>query len=233
MAAWIVLHTVVRCPIENYLQVCTDMLDDAVLPDGRRRRGAASRQAILDAAAALITRNGVSGLTHRAVAEQAGVPLARVSYHFPTVDDLMVAATARYLEQFDERLAAMATAAVRQGRPMVEACTDFLAELIGDGAQEFLAVVEVRLALHRRGRVVDDDRVLEVVRGFGATEAQVGSIVASLFGFAVLAATTDAPVPRELVRTHVQAVFVGTALLDDTVLPTHTAPPTPTVKEPT
>jgi AcrR family transcriptional regulator len=189
------------------------MLDDSGAPDGRRQRGAASRRVILDAAAALITRNGVGGLTHRSVAEQAGVPLARVGYHFPTVDDLMVAATARYLEQFDERLAAMATSAVHDGRPMVEACTDFLAELIGEGAQEFLAVVEVRLALHRRGRVVDDDRVLEVVRGFGASEEQVGSIVASLFGFAVLAATTDAPVPRELVRAHVQAVFAGTALL--------------------
>jgi hypothetical protein len=85
---------------------------------------------------------------------------------------------------------------VRDGRPMVEACTDFMTELIGDGAREFLAVVEVRLALHRRGLVVDDDdRVLEVVRGFGAAEEQVGSIVASLFGFAVLAATTDAPGP--------------------------------------
>ncbi len=188
------------------------------MPDGRRQRGAASRRVILDAASQLITREGVGGLTHRAVAEQAGVPLARVGYHFPTIDDLMVAATARYLELFDERLAAMAAAAVRDGRPMVEACTDFMAELIGDGAQEFLAVVEVRLALHRRGRVVDDDRVLEVVRGFGAAEEQVGSIVASLFGFAVLAATTDAPVPRELVRAHVQAVFTSSTLLAETTV---------------
>jgi AcrR family transcriptional regulator len=201
------------------------MLETPTQTDGRRQRGAASRRVILDAASQLITRDGVGGLTHRAVAEQAGVPLARVGYHFPTIDDLMVAATARYLEQFDERLATMAASAVREGRPMVEACTDFLCELIGDGAQEFLAVVEVRLALHRRGRVVDDDRVLEVVRGFGASEAQVGSIVASLFGFAVLAATTDAPVPRELVRAHVHAVFAGTTAIVD---PSLTAAPTTT-----
>lgn len=190
------------------------MLDGPETPDGRRERGAASRRRILDAAATLITRDGVRGLTHRAVAEEAGVPLARVGYHFSTVDDLMVAATSRYLERFDERLANMAESALSEGRPMVEACTDFLAELIGDGSQEFLAVVEVRLALHRRGRVVDDDRVLEVVRAFGASDDQVGSIVASLFGFAVLAATTDVPVPRELVRSHVEAVFAGTKLLD-------------------
>lgn len=204
------------------------MLEGSAAADGRRRRGETSRRVILDAASDLITRDGVGGLTHRAVAEQAGVPLARVGYHFPTIDDLMVAATARYLEQFDERLGTMATAAVREGRPMVEACTDFLTELIGDGAQEFLAVVEVRLALHRRGRVVDDDRVLEVVRGFGASEEQVGSIVASLFGFAVLAATTDAPVPRELVRAHVHAVFAGTTVL---VEPSHTDAPTTTTTQ--
>lgn len=209
------------------------MLEGSAAADGRRRRGETSRRVILDAASDLITRDGVGGLTHRAVAEQAGVPLARVGYHFPTIDDLMVAATARYLQQFDERLGTMATAAVREGRPMVEACTDFLTELIGDGAQEFLAVVEVRLALHRRGRVVDDDRVLEVVRGFGASEEQVGSIVASLFGFAVLAATTDAPVPRELVRAHVHAVFAGTTVLVEPSL-TH-APTTTTTpaEEPT
>ena len=34
----------------------------------------------------------VGALTHRSVARAAGVPLARVSYHYPRVDDLLVAA---------------------------------------------------------------------------------------------------------------------------------------------
>lgn len=188
---------------------------EGVAEDGRRRRGEASRRSILDAATTVIVRDGVDGLTHRAVAEEAGVPLARVSYHFPTIEDLMVSATARYLEDFDERLASMATEAVATGASMVEACTDFLAELIGPGAQEFLAVVEVRLALHRRGRVVDDRRVLDVIRSFGASEDRVGAIVASLFGFAVLAATTDNPVPRDLIRAHVRGLLDGAVATPD------------------
>ncbi|HKY14302.1 MAG TPA: TetR family transcriptional regulator [Microthrixaceae bacterium] len=179
--------------------------------DGRRERGVASRHRILTAASVVIVETGVGGLTHRAVAEHAGVPLARVSYHFPTVEDLMVAATSRYLDDFDERLTRMASAAVADGRPLIDACTDFLEELVGLGAREFLAMVEVRLALHRRGRVADDQHVLRVVRSFGVTDEIAGSVVASLFGFAVLAATTDTVIPRALIRTHVGAVLEGRA----------------------
>ncbi len=187
-------------------------VDEAAPLDGRRIRGAESRRRILAAASAVIVEDGVGGLSHRAVAEHAGVPLARVSYHFPTVADLMIEATAVYLDQFDARLASMAASAVASGRPLVEACTDFLVELIGPGAREFLAMVEVRLALHRRGLVADDsDSIVKVLRGFGAAEQQIAPIVASLFGFALLAATTDTPIPREAVHAHVRAVFEGAA----------------------
>ncbi|MEI2698234.1 MAG: hypothetical protein V9E94_07760 [Microthrixaceae bacterium] len=187
-------------------------MDEAAPLDGRRVRGAESRRTILAAASAVIVEDGVGGLSHRVVAERAGVPLARVGYHFPTVDDLMIAATARYLDEFDERLASMAASAVASGRPLAEACADFLEELIGPGAREFLAMVEVRLALHRRGLVVDDtDSIVKVLRGFGAREQQIAPVVASLFGFALLAATTDTPVPRQVVKNHVHVVFEGAA----------------------
>ena len=177
--------------------------------DGRRERGTVSRQRILAAASDVIVEAGVGGLTHRAVAERADVPLARVSYHFPTVEDLMVAATSRYLDDFDERLSRMASAAVADGQPLVEACTDFLEELVGVAAPEFLAMVEIRLALHRRGRVVDGEHVLGVVQSFGVADEVAGSVVASLFGFAVLAATTATAVPRSLIRSHVSGVLEG------------------------
>lgn len=177
--------------------------------DGRRERGEASRRAILAAASAVIVDVGVGGLTHRAVAERAGVPLARVSYHFPTVDDLLAAATANYLDDFDRRLVDMATVTISQGRDVLDACTDFLQELVGPGAAEFLAVVEIRLALHRRDKVVDDRHVIGVMRSFGLDEDVAGSVLSSLFGFAVLVATTDATVTRDQIRTHVRTVLDG------------------------
>lgn len=177
--------------------------------DGRRQRGDASRRALLDAATRVIVDDGVGALTYRAVAQAAGVPLARVSYHFPRIDDLLVAAATDYLEAFDRRLRASATRSLAARRSIVEVITDFLHELVTDGSAEFLAMVEVRLALHRRGRAVDDVGIVEVVRSFGADEARAHAVVGAMFGFAVLAASSPEPVTRTQVRAYVRSVLGG------------------------
>lgn len=157
----------------------------------------------------MIAESGVAGVTHRLVSERAGVPLARVSYHFPTIQALLSAATTRYLADFDRRLTSMAAEALAESRPLDQAAAEFLTGLITDEPDELLAMVEVRLALHRRGLVVDDDRLVATLSTFGLPPDPAGSIVASLFGFAFLAATTDAPVTYATVYAHVQTVFRG------------------------
>ena len=178
-------------------------------PDGRRRRGDASRRVILDAATAQIVESGVHTLTHRTVAEAAGVPLARVSYHFPRIDDLLIAAATQYLESFDAHLREMAERARAGERSIVDACTDVLHELVTTGAPDFLGMVEVRLALARRNRTVDDTGIVAVIRSFGADEPRAMGIVAAMFGFAVLAAAEPSPVERDVVRGYVQNVLEG------------------------
>jgi AcrR family transcriptional regulator len=187
------------------------LVDTEAATDGRRQRGDASRRAILAAASQVIVDDGVDALTHRSVAEAAGVPLARVSYHYPKVDDLMVAAATQYLEAFDDRLRATAEGARAGERSLVDACTEFLFELVTARSREFLGMVEVRLALHRRGRSVDDVGVLGVVRSFGADDRRAVSIVAAMFGFAVLAATAPEPVTRAQVHTYVGSILEGSA----------------------
>ncbi len=190
--------------------MCSDMLIDTVgETDGRRQRGDASRRAILAAASQVIVEDGVDALTHRSVAEAAGVPLARVSYHYPRVEDLMVAAATQYLEVFDDRLRSLAEGARGGRRSMVEACTDFLLELVTERSAEFLSTLEVRLALHRRGRSVDDVGVVAFIRSFGADEDKALSITAAMFGFAVLAATAPEPVTRTQVRAYVRSILGG------------------------
>ncbi|MEU6081806.1 TetR family transcriptional regulator [Streptomyces sp. NPDC047108] len=53
-------------------------------PDRRRR--------IIDAAIRVVERRGLDGLSHRTVAAEADVPLGSTTYHFATLDDLLVAA---------------------------------------------------------------------------------------------------------------------------------------------
>jgi AcrR family transcriptional regulator len=175
--------------------------------DGRRLRGETSRARILEGATAVISRDGLGALTHRAAADEAGVPLARVAYHFPKIDDLLEAAATEYLSAFDLRLAGMAAEAVAGRRSMVEACTDFVLDIITTGASEFLAMVEVRVALARRGRTVGATGTIEILGAFGLDPGRAASIVASLFGFAVLAATEPTPIPRSSVKAYVGTVL--------------------------
>jgi DNA-binding transcriptional regulator YbjK len=60
--------------------------------DGRRARGEQRRNELLAATLAVIERDGVAGVSHRRVAAVADVSVASITYHFPTLDDLLVAA---------------------------------------------------------------------------------------------------------------------------------------------
>jgi len=59
----------------------------ASTPKGERRR-----QALVEAAAALLADGGFDAVRHRAVAERAGLPLASTTYYFRSLDELVSAA---------------------------------------------------------------------------------------------------------------------------------------------
>jgi DNA-binding transcriptional regulator YbjK len=67
-------------------------LNDATAPiDGRVARGQERRDEIARAVIDVVAAHGLRGLTHRRVAEAASVPLGSTTYHFETLDDLMLA----------------------------------------------------------------------------------------------------------------------------------------------
>ncbi len=59
----------------------------AATPKGERRR-----QALVEAASALLVEGGFDAIRHRAVAERAGLPLASTTYYFDSLDELITAA---------------------------------------------------------------------------------------------------------------------------------------------
>jgi DNA-binding transcriptional regulator YbjK len=59
----------------------------ASTPKGERRR-----QALVEAASALLVEGGFDTVRHRAVAERAGLPLASTTYYFDSLDELIIAA---------------------------------------------------------------------------------------------------------------------------------------------
>ncbi|MER5971439.1 TetR family transcriptional regulator [Streptomyces sp. NPDC002055] len=65
-----------------------------------RRYDPERRQRIIDAAIRVVGRAGIAGLSHRSVAAEADVPLGSTTYHFKTLDDLLVAALRQTNEGF-------------------------------------------------------------------------------------------------------------------------------------
>ncbi|MFE9447528.1 TetR/AcrR family transcriptional regulator [Streptomyces sp. NPDC006739] len=70
-----------------------------------RRYDPERRQRIIDAAIRVVGDKGIAGLTHRSAAAAADVPLGSTTYHFATLDELLVAALRQASEGFGKVLA--------------------------------------------------------------------------------------------------------------------------------
>jgi TetR/AcrR family transcriptional regulator, regulator of biofilm formation and stress response len=73
-------------------------------PSPARPRGAARREALLDAVLRIVAEVGADAVTHRRVAEVAELPLASTTYWFESKEHLLTAALERAAERDIERL---------------------------------------------------------------------------------------------------------------------------------
>jgi DNA-binding transcriptional regulator YbjK len=71
-----------------------------------RRHDPERRQRIIDAAIRVVGEKGLAGLSHRSAAAAADVPLGSTTYHFKSLDELMVAALRQASEGFAKAVAA-------------------------------------------------------------------------------------------------------------------------------
>lgn len=62
-------------------------------------KGEVRREALLEATLRVLAREGAAGVTHRAVAAEAGVPLSSATYYFASLDDLFLSALRRATQQ--------------------------------------------------------------------------------------------------------------------------------------
>ncbi|RKT04040.1 TetR family transcriptional regulator [Streptomyces sp. 3211.6] len=90
-----------------------------------RRYDPGRRQRIIDAAIRVVGAKGIAGLSHRSVAAEADVPLGSTTYHFKTLDDLLVAALRQANEAYAPALV------LRPGEDLAGALARLLGELLG------------------------------------------------------------------------------------------------------
>jgi DNA-binding transcriptional regulator YbjK len=88
-----------------------------------RRYDPGRRQRIIDAAIRVVGAKGIAGLSHRSVAAEADVPLGSTTYHFKTLDELLVATLRQAGEGFAEVLVARGA--------LADTRADLAAELAG------------------------------------------------------------------------------------------------------
>lgn len=108
-----------------------------------RRYDPERRQRIIEAALRVAGEKGIAGLSHRTVAAEADVPLGSTTYHFKTLDDLLVAA----LRQSNEGFAQM----VRDRGGLRDPDADVpaeLAALLGEWASGRREAVELEYELY-------------------------------------------------------------------------------------
>jgi DNA-binding transcriptional regulator YbjK len=152
--------------------------------DGRRARGEQRRNELLAATLTVIERDGVAGVSHRAVAAVADVSVASITYHFPTLDDLLVAALQSAAEDLAVELHG-------RGSELGARPADELARLIEHSVVRrrgrTLALYELYLYAARRPDLRDTagawlEPLTEIARTFTADPQKARLLVAALDG---------------------------------------------------
>jgi DNA-binding transcriptional regulator YbjK len=149
----------------------------AVPNSGRKRqaRGEERRQSLLEATLGIIEQDGLEGVTHRRVADAAGVPLAATTYYFSSKEDLMQAAMETLIEREQVNLTTIAdlvvnrhAMSVEQG---VEAVIAWQSDLLRNHRMQRFAEFELYLRVARTAPRPDD--LPDWPRGFHAVTVAV------------------------------------------------------------
>lgn len=114
--------------------------------DGRLVRGQLRRTLVLEAAVKVVAECGSGALTHRAAAAEAGVSVASVTYHFPSIVDLRQAMFDHAGSRVGLAFRAILEAGGSRTDDIPEICGTFVASLVTERRVDTSAVLEMILA---------------------------------------------------------------------------------------
>lgn len=176
-----------------------------------RRHDPGRRQRIIDAAIAVVGARGIAGLSHRSVAAAADVPLGSTTYHFATLDELLIAALrqvngewladfARWVEGLDPAV------------PLTDEVARFVEETLTGDRSRMELEYELYLAALRREAVrpIAAECLDEMVRLLGrriGDERTARAVVAFADGLLLQHLLTGAPFEPAVVRDGLAGVL--------------------------
>jgi DNA-binding transcriptional regulator YbjK len=192
--------------------------------DRSRRR----REALLRAAAEVLADGGPKAVTHRAVAQRAGVPTASATYHFESVQSLTEEALRLQVAERVDELEGLTAAAMEGGRSAEEVAQLFAASLAGRSHVAAIAQYELYIEAARnpalRAPVAEAIAAFEglaeaVLRVLGARRPAQGAavLVALLDGFLLhrIALKPDPADEAAVLFEAMRALFIAQVMDDE------------------
>jgi DNA-binding transcriptional regulator YbjK len=132
--------------------VIDDDLPDQLTSMPPSKRGVAKKTEILDSALRIIGRDGLGGLSMRALATEAQIPLGATGYYFKGKQELVAEAFQRHTQQETERIVRTITG-LREGltaQQLADRLADFIIEGLGPSRRRLIAEYEFLVESSRR-----------------------------------------------------------------------------------
>jgi len=143
------------------------------MPDGsvkRYAKGEAREREILEATIDLIYEEGLSAVTHRAVAQRASVRPSAPRYFFPSIDDLIAEAIRSIVATMMEDLEALSARIEAEGMSREDAVDAFVELFVGSAPRYDKVLFEAYLFATRRPALrADVDAAIAATHRQGST----------------------------------------------------------------
>jgi DNA-binding transcriptional regulator YbjK len=131
----------------------------AVVSETSANRGTQRRIKILDAALRLVSRHGINGVTHRAVAHEANVSLSATTYYFDSKEALLQEAFSHYAKTRLDEVNHLSNRFPN---------TDYS---LDEASQLLAAIVIEELEVNRDALIAEYEMVLEITRNNALKDA--------------------------------------------------------------
>lgn len=136
------------------------------ITDGRRAKGERRRRELIEATLRVVAAHGVSGVSHRTVATEAGLPATAAAYHFNGIDELLTAALTQVMDDDADRMRRFAAVEASEGGDGIRAMAERMTSMVTEYGH-LLAEYELYLLAARDERLrAPTDRWLDALADF-------------------------------------------------------------------
>lgn len=176
-----------------------------------RRYDPERRQRIIDAAIRVVEERGIDALSHRVVARAADVPLGSTTYHFASLDDLLVAALRQVCGEPGTTVEGW-TEHLERDAPLADRIADLLQAYMDDSRRGRVRMeYELYLAALRRPALREVaaewlDATQDVLVRYTDSPGTARTLGALIDGLLLQTLLTDRPFDRSEVRAEVARV---------------------------